>query len=188
MTSICSAGGKIASTNHYILAQSVSKAMGRELELGVSKGSLCWHETLRELKLNGGISLVKKHEKILWCKFSKVATVGSVTSGAWTYVFFKPACALWSLRYNTLERREQQWYLECGEMLSKSYASQTEENRKKLLVILISICYLGGQGLALRGRCKTKLMMIQPWEMRFILISCSYLDYVLKVVQAFLNG
>ena len=42
-----------------------------------------------------------------------------------------------------------------GEMLSTSYASQKEENRKMLSVILSSIRYLGRQGLALRGRYKT---------------------------------
>ena len=42
-------------------------------------------------------------------------------------------------------------------MLSTTYASQREENRKMLLVILSSVrCLgnLGGQGLALRGRYK----------------------------------
>ena len=42
-----------------------------------------------------------------------------------------------------------------GEMLSASYASQKDENRRMLLVILSSIRFLGRQGLALRGRYKT---------------------------------
>ena len=42
-----------------------------------------------------------------------------------------------------------------GEMLSTTYASQKDENRKMLLVIRSSICFLGRQGLALRGRYKT---------------------------------
>ena len=42
-----------------------------------------------------------------------------------------------------------------GEMLSTSFVSQKEENRKMLLVILSCICYLGRQGLALHGRYKT---------------------------------
>ena len=42
-----------------------------------------------------------------------------------------------------------------GEMLTgRTYASQKEENRDMLLVILSSIRYLGRQGLALRGRYK----------------------------------
>ena len=40
-------------------------------------------------------------------------------------------------------------------MLSTSYASQKDENRKMLLVILSSVRFLGRKGLALRGRYKT---------------------------------
>ena len=74
-----------------------------------------------------------------------------------------------------------------GEMLNTSYASQ-----KKIIIERCSWSYLAvfttwvDKVLLYVGG--TKQMMIQPLEVRLTLISCSYLDYVLKTVQAFSSG
>lgn len=69
-----------------------------------------------------------------------------------------------------------------GEMLSASYASQKKENKRMLSMTLSSIRFLGRQGLV-----GTK-QVVTPLRDSVTPISCSYLDYVLRIIQAFSSG
>ena len=75
-----------------------------------------------------------------------------------------------------------------GEMLSASYASQKKENKRMLSMTLNSIRFLGRQGLVCVVGTKQVVTPLRDSEARLTPISCSYLDYVLRIIQAFSSG
>ena len=58
-----------------------------------------------------------------------------------------------------------------GEMLSSAHAEEKAENRKMLSTIISTVCYLGRQGLPLRGHYKSADISDEKGE-----IDCNFLQ------------